>query len=297
MRSGRKQLQLLKPNLILRPLRHDSKSCPVTELLVVQHFFSKLYRGICRGAGRNRMRQKFLRLVLGEESPTFGSVRVDAKPVTRVDSRCGYVPQKYSLFPDRTVMGNVMYGPENAQSGLLGRWRPSFRRYRRNPSDKARGFACLSSRGQSSRGQSCAISFFHPLLSFSPRRSSTPNSRSPTAATSTAVRCRARGSRADRSAWRFPSGRCTSTIRISTFFASRDAPTRRCRSSICSSEKTAACCGTPARATAISCRRCGGSCIAGWKPSAFGSQLQALANIRPPYAGEAGQRNAYRGDG
>lgn len=32
-------------------------------------------------------------------------------------------------------------------------------------------------------------------------------------------------------------------------------------------------------------------------PNAFGSQEQALANIRPPYAGEAGQRNAYRGDG
>lgn len=87
------------------------------------------------GCGKSTL----LRLVLGEESPTFGSVQVDGKPVTCVDSRCGYVPQKYSLFPDRTVMGNVMYGPENAQSGLLGRWRPSFRRYRRNLSDKARG--------------------------------------------------------------------------------------------------------------------------------------------------------------
>jgi hypothetical protein len=32
-------------------------------------------------------------------------------------------------------------------------------------------------------------------------------------------------------------------------------------------------------------------------PNAFASQSQALANIRPPYAGETGQRNAYRGDG
>ncbi len=33
------------------------------------------------------------------------------------------------------------------------------------------------------------------------------------------------------------------------------------------------------------------------QPNAFPSQSAALANIRPPYAGETGQRNAYRGDG
>ena len=32
-------------------------------------------------------------------------------------------------------------------------------------------------------------------------------------------------------------------------------------------------------------------------PNAFASQATALSNIRPPYAGETGQRNAYRGDG
>jgi NitT/TauT family transport system ATP-binding protein len=35
------------------------------------------------------------------------------------------------LFPDRTVLGNVMYGPENAKSRVLGRFRPSFLSYRR----------------------------------------------------------------------------------------------------------------------------------------------------------------------
>jgi hypothetical protein len=33
------------------------------------------------------------------------------------------------------------------------------------------------------------------------------------------------------------------------------------------------------------------------QPNAFPNQKTALANIRPPYAGETGQRNAYRGDG
>ena len=33
------------------------------------------------------------------------------------------------------------------------------------------------------------------------------------------------------------------------------------------------------------------------EPNAFKSQTTALANIRPPYAGESGQRNPFRGDG
>jgi NitT/TauT family transport system ATP-binding protein len=79
------------------------------------------------GCGKSTM----LRLILGQEFPTGGAVEVDSKPVNRIDARCGYVPQKYSLFPDRTVLGNVMYGPENARSGALGRLRPSFRRFRK----------------------------------------------------------------------------------------------------------------------------------------------------------------------
>ena len=35
----------------------------------------------------------------------------------------------------------------------------------------------------------------------------------------------------------------------------------------------------------------------GGQPNAFKSQSQAVANIRPPYASETGQRNFYRGDG
>jgi NitT/TauT family transport system ATP-binding protein len=78
------------------------------------------------GCGKSTL----LRLVLGEEFPTAGSVVVDGKSVAQIDARCGYVPQKYSLFPDRTVLENVMYGPENAQGRLVGRLRPSFRRFR-----------------------------------------------------------------------------------------------------------------------------------------------------------------------
>lgn len=79
------------------------------------------------GCGKSTL----LRLILGQEFPTAGTVEVDSKPVTKIDARCGYVPQKYSLFPDRTVLGNVMYGPENAKSRMFGRMRPSFWRFRK----------------------------------------------------------------------------------------------------------------------------------------------------------------------
>jgi NitT/TauT family transport system ATP-binding protein len=79
------------------------------------------------GCGKSTL----LRLVLGQEFPTSGTIFVDGKQVTRIDARCGYVPQKYSLFPDRTMIQNVMYGPENAFTGWLGRLLPRYRAFRR----------------------------------------------------------------------------------------------------------------------------------------------------------------------
>jgi len=79
------------------------------------------------GCGKSTL----LRLILGQEFPTTGTVEVDSKPVKKIDSRCGYVPQKYSLFPDRTVLGNVMYGPENAFGRMPGRFRASYFRFKK----------------------------------------------------------------------------------------------------------------------------------------------------------------------
>jgi NitT/TauT family transport system ATP-binding protein len=79
------------------------------------------------GCGKSTL----LRLIVGQEFPSEGRITVDGKPVTRIDSRCGYVPQKYSLFPDRTVMGNVVYGPENAHGHSLRWLRPSFYQHRK----------------------------------------------------------------------------------------------------------------------------------------------------------------------
>lgn len=58
------------------------------------------------GCGKSTL----LRLILGEQAPTSGRVLVDGRERRQPDPTCGYVPQKYSLFPDRTVLGNVMFG-------------------------------------------------------------------------------------------------------------------------------------------------------------------------------------------
>ena len=58
------------------------------------------------GCGKSTL----LRLILGEQIPSRGRVLVGGKERTQPDPTCGYVPQKYSLFPDRTVLGNVTFG-------------------------------------------------------------------------------------------------------------------------------------------------------------------------------------------
>jgi NitT/TauT family transport system ATP-binding protein len=75
------------------------------------------------GCGKSTM----LRLILGAERPTTGRVLIDGRELPRPDRNRGYVPQKYSLFPDKTVLDNITFGPVTEEFGLLGRLRPGFR--------------------------------------------------------------------------------------------------------------------------------------------------------------------------
>ncbi len=70
------------------------------------------------GCGKSTL----LRLILGQEAPTRGRVLVDSRERPQPDRVCGYVPQKYSLFPDKTVLGNVTFGLEVGE-GMLSAWR------------------------------------------------------------------------------------------------------------------------------------------------------------------------------
>jgi NitT/TauT family transport system ATP-binding protein len=72
------------------------------------------------GCGKSTL----LRLILGEEKPTRGRVLVNGCELERPDRHCGYVPQKYSLFPDKTALDNVTFGPEVTRFGAWpgARW-------------------------------------------------------------------------------------------------------------------------------------------------------------------------------
>jgi NitT/TauT family transport system ATP-binding protein len=64
----------------------------------------------------------FLRMLLGTEQPSRGSILIDDEPIRpEPDPARGIVFQRYSLFPHLTVMGNLVLGLELKRSRLLGR--------------------------------------------------------------------------------------------------------------------------------------------------------------------------------
>jgi len=93
------------------------------------------------GCGKSTL----LRMLLGQERPTAGQISVAGSRVERVDARSGYVPQRYSLFPDRTVLDNLMMGPLTSKFHILGRLRPSYWEARR--AVKAEAFRQLAHMG------------------------------------------------------------------------------------------------------------------------------------------------------
>ena len=54
----------------------------------------------------------FLRILDGLIEPSAGTVLVDGKAVTAPDHTRGFVFQRDSLWPWRTAMGNIMFGPQ-----------------------------------------------------------------------------------------------------------------------------------------------------------------------------------------
>lgn len=70
------------------------------------------------GAGKST----FLRLLLGQETPTRGSILIGDRPLpTEPSADCGIVFQRYSVFPHLNVVGNVLMAQEMACAPLTGR--------------------------------------------------------------------------------------------------------------------------------------------------------------------------------
>ncbi len=79
------------------------------------------------GCGKSTL----LKVLLGSEHPSTGTVSLDGKPFHQPCRDRGYVPQKYSLFPDKTVLQNVAFGPIMESFGLHKLLLPSWWRQRR----------------------------------------------------------------------------------------------------------------------------------------------------------------------
>jgi NitT/TauT family transport system ATP-binding protein len=87
------------------------------------------------GCGKSTL----LRLVLGAERPWKGALWSSGAPIRHPDRTRGIVFQRYSLFPHRSVLGNVMFGLELAHTFPLERWLawPWYRRRHRAFRDEA----------------------------------------------------------------------------------------------------------------------------------------------------------------
>ena len=69
------------------------------------------------GCGKSTL----LRLIVGEEKPTSGKVFVNGQIVSGPNRDKGIVYQRYSLFPHKTVLENIMFGLELEGFSLLSR--------------------------------------------------------------------------------------------------------------------------------------------------------------------------------
>jgi NitT/TauT family transport system ATP-binding protein len=83
------------------------------------------------GAGKS----SFLRMILGQERPTRGTILLDGEPLqAEPGPDRGVVFQRYSVFPHLSVLRNVLIGFEFAASPLLGQLRGEARRVAREKS-------------------------------------------------------------------------------------------------------------------------------------------------------------------
>ena len=85
------------------------------------------------GCGKSTL----LKMILGAEMPAQGRVLIEGVEHNQPDRTRGYVPQKYALFPDKTVLDNIAFGPEVSEFNLFTRFTPRYLRRRREIREEA----------------------------------------------------------------------------------------------------------------------------------------------------------------
>jgi len=90
------------------------------------------------GCGKSTM----LRLILGSEQPSEGTLLFEGKPINSPDRNRGIVFQKYSLFPHLTVLENLVFGLDMEEFSIPGRMLKPFklRSKRKEYRERARDF-------------------------------------------------------------------------------------------------------------------------------------------------------------
>jgi len=79
------------------------------------------------GCGKSTL----LRMIFGSQQPTTGVCLIDGQPIQGISRDRGIVFQKYGLFPNYTVAGNIAFGPIQEQMTFWRRFqRLFFKKYR-----------------------------------------------------------------------------------------------------------------------------------------------------------------------
>ncbi|WP_434153702.1 ABC transporter ATP-binding protein [Pseudomonas sp. JZ134] len=92
--------------------------------VVLEHLNLSIQEGeFCALVGASGCgKSTFLRMLLGQESPSRGHILLDGQPLcAEPDPSRGVVFQRYSVFPHLSVLDNVVIGMELPHSRLLGR--------------------------------------------------------------------------------------------------------------------------------------------------------------------------------
>ncbi len=108
------------------------------------------------GCGKSTL----LRLLLGSEQPCGGRVLIDGVEHHQPDRTRGYVPQKYSLFPDKTVLDNITFGAEVQRvRACCNRFTPRYFRRRREFRRASLGLSAADRAARSGRAPSIPTNF------------------------------------------------------------------------------------------------------------------------------------------